>query len=90
MNKRVKRLLNETVQSSRQEEIGLVDVGFCSIHVVANAFKKALVNFGKPLEDLVLALFYFFRLSSSRRDDFEKNREDLGLNESLHLCRLGG
>ena len=40
VNKRVKRLLNETVKSSRQEEIGLVDVGFCSIHVVANGFKE--------------------------------------------------
>ena len=88
VNKRVKPLLNETVQSSRQEEIGLIDVGFCSIHVVANAFKKALVNFGKPLEDIVLDLFYFFRLSSSRREYFEKKiQEDLGLNESLHFVR---
>ena len=88
VNKTIKRLLNESVKKARGNgSPGLVDVGFCTIHAVSNSFRKAIEHFGKPIEDLVINLYYFFKMSSARREDFEKVQHDLGMDEPLHFVR---
>jgi len=63
VNKTIKRLLNDSVKRARgNESPGLVYIGFCTIHVVSNSFRKVIEHYGKPLEDLVINLFYFFRM----------------------------
>ncbi|KAJ8033350.1 hypothetical protein HOLleu_23560 [Holothuria leucospilota] len=57
VNKSIKRQLESAVVEGGAK--GLVDVGFCTIHVVHNAFRKALDNFGGAAENLCLDLFYF-------------------------------
>lgn len=88
VNKTVKRLLNNSVKQARGNGApGLVDIGFCTIHVVSNSFRKAIEHYGKALEDLIINLYYFFKSSSARREDFEKVQNDLGLDEQLHFIR---
>ena len=86
VNKGIKRLLDNAVKDVRSQG-GFLDIWFCSLHVVSNAFRKAVEHFGREVEDLVIELFYFSRMSSARREDFEKIQNDLGLDEPLHFTK---
>ena len=79
VNKSIKRQLESAAVEGGAK--GLVDIGFCTIHVVHNAFRKALDNFGEAAENLCLDLFYFFKLSSASREDYKEEQVNLELDE---------
>lgn len=70
VNKAVCRILNEKVKIERQNS--LIDIGFCSLHLLHNAFRYGLAEFGTNASDLVIALYHYFDGWPSRREDFNK------------------
>lgn len=82
VNKTVFRSLNEKVKVDRNRP--LIDIGFCNLHLLHNAFMKGLVEFGINASDLVIALYHYFDGWPSRREDFntvlaEKNFKEVNL-----------
>ena len=67
--------------SYRSRSCLTADAGFCSFHVMHSAFRKGLEAYGSGCEELALDLYYFFKISSARREDFGQFQEDLGLEE---------
>jgi hypothetical protein len=64
----------------------LVDIGSCNLHKVHNAFGRSLSVYGKDAEELALKLFYWFKHSAARREDFRGVQLDLELDD-LFLLR---
>ena len=63
----------------------LVDTGSCQIHVAHNSFRKGIEAYGEAIENLCIDLFYFFKLSASRRDDYLAIQQKLDLEEIVFL-----
>ena len=63
----------------------LVNTGSCQLHVVHNTFRKRLESYGEDIEILCIDLFYFFKLSAARREDFLKIQQKLDLGEIVFL-----
>ena len=53
------------------------------IHVCHNSFLRGLSQYGNNVEELCLALYYFFKCSSCRRQDLFAIEDSLGLEELL-------
>ena len=64
----------------------LVDIGSCNLHKVHNAFGRSLLIYGKDAEELALKLFYWFKHSAARREDFKAIQFELEL-EDVFLLR---
>lgn len=64
VNKKVFRLVNEIMVDDRGQ--GLVDVGFCNLHVVNNSFQKGIEEFGETACDLLVDIYYYFKKYPSR------------------------
>ena len=63
----------------------LVNTGSCQLHVVNNTFRKKLESYGEDIENLCIDLFYFFKLSAARREDFLKIQQKLVLGQVVLL-----
>ena len=63
----------------------LVYTDSCQLHVVHNTFRKGLESYGEDIEILCIDLFYFFKLSATRREDFLKIQQKLDLDEVVFL-----
>lgn len=83
VNKTVHRLMNEEVFTLRNKK--LVDLGFCNIHVLHNAFKKGLTKFGTDASDLIIAVHSFFDGWPSRWEDFTEIQNEVGLPNQKFL-----
>ena len=83
VNKAIKSKLNAKLQDNFKQK--LVDTGSCQLHVVHNAFRRGVQAFGEEVENLCIDLFYFFKLSPSRREDFAEIQQKLGLDEVVFL-----
>lgn len=77
VNKAVLRKLDEEVLKIRNKP--LINIGSCSLHIVHNAFEKALKNIGDDASDLIIKIFYWFKRSALRCSDFRKIQDDLKL-----------
>ena len=55
----------------------------CLIHVCHNSFHRGLSQYGNNAEELCLALYYFFKCSSCRRQDLFEIEDSFGLEELL-------
>ena len=53
------------------------------IHVCHNSFHGALSRYGNNVEELCLALYYFFKHSSCRKQDLIKIEDSLDMEELL-------
>ena len=53
----------------------------CNLHVVHNSFRKGLNAYGEDAEQLCLDLFYWFKLSPCKREDFRDIVEKLDFEE---------
>lgn len=87
VNKKVFYLMNEELKSTREK--GLVDFGFCNIHMIHNAFQKGLEELGSDASDLILAIYYYFKDWPSRWEDFTKIQESKELPNKhfiKHAC----
>lgn len=77
VKKTVIRLMNDSLILLGRKK--LIDVGTCNIHIVHNAFRKGLEDFGDNALDMILFLYNFFDGQTSRWEDFEKIQSDLKL-----------
>lgn len=68
VNQKVFLLMNEDVKAVRGK--GLVNLGFCNIHMVHNAFQKGLEELGSDASELIISLYSFFKDWPSRWEDF--------------------
>ena len=63
----------------------LVNTGSCQLHVVHTTFRKGIESYEEDIENLCIDLFYFFKLSAARREDFLKIQQKLDLDEVVFL-----
>jgi hypothetical protein len=68
VNKTVKRLIDENLKALQLP--ATIDLGPCLLHTVQNAFRAGLAHI-PVVEDLILDLHSWFRLSAARREDFK-------------------
>ena len=87
--------VNKTVQANINAKLKqcfkrqLVNTGSCQLHVVHNTFRKGLESYAKDIENLCIDLFYFFKLSATRRENFLKIQQKLGLDEVVFVRHVG-
>ena len=64
---------------------GLLQFIPCNLHVVHNSFKKGLKVYGSEAKDLAVDLFFFFKSSPCKREDFKEVESSLGFDEELFI-----
>ena len=79
VNKSIKKSINNKLQEQFKRQ--LVDTGSWQIHVAHNSFQKGIEVYGEAIENLCIDLFYFFKLSASRREDYLAIQQKLDLDE---------
>ncbi|CAI6357860.1 unnamed protein product [Macrosiphum euphorbiae] len=77
INKKVLRLMNEELWIIRKKK--LIDIGFCNIHLLHNAFLKGLKVFGENVSDLIVLMHNFFDGWPSRLEDFERIQTEMNM-----------
>ncbi|KAL4152998.1 hypothetical protein QTP88_000831 [Uroleucon formosanum] len=77
VNKKVFRLVNEGIKSSRGH--GLIDIGSCNINIVHNAFLKGLDNYGSDVSEFVIIVYYFFKGWPKRWEDYSIIQNEKGI-----------
>lgn len=55
--------------------MSLINIGSCGLHTVHNSFKKGVEDSGWGVEDVLKSLYYLFKESPARREDFFKVTE---------------
>ena len=89
MNQMSKKQLRQTsTVSSRQIIRELVDTGPCQLHVVHNSFRKGVEGYGSDVENLCIDIYYFFKWSPSRREDYADVQQKLNLDEFVFLWHV--
>ena len=83
VSKSIKQNINNKLQENFKRQ--LVDTGSCQIHVACNSFGKGIEAYGEAVENLCIDLFYFFKLSASRREDYLAIQQKLDLDEIVLL-----
>ena len=66
----------------------LIDISTCNIHKIHNAFSKAYDSFGSDVEDLGIEIYYYFKTSPVRMEDFEQVQCQLGIPQHVFLRHL--
>ena len=84
VNKSIKGSIDTAVKGAGAE--GLVDVGFCFIHKIHNAFKAGNTAFGIHALDFAMNIFTWFHLYPARQEDFKFVQDDENL-ENLKFLR---
>ena len=84
-----KQLRQTSTVSSRQSyQRELVDTGPCQLHVVHNSFRKGVEGYGSDVENLCIDIYYFFKLSPPRREDYADVQQKLNLDEFIFLWHV--
>ena len=83
VNKAIKTNINSKLKANYQRE--LVDTGPCQLHVVHNSFRKGVEGYGSDVENLCIDMYYFFKLSPPRREDYADVQQKLNLDEFVFL-----
>ena len=52
VNKTIFQKMNELISGDHPEFKGLIDLGFCTLHTVHNAFGKGIEQYGKDIDNL--------------------------------------
>ena len=79
VNKAIKTNINSKLKANYQRE--LVDTGPCQLHVVHNSFRKGVEGYGSDVENLCIDIYYFFKLSPPRREDYADVQQKLNLDK---------
>ena len=79
VNKTIFRKVNERISQDHPNFSGLVDLGYCTIHMVHNAFGKALEQYGKDIDQLCTDLHSQFKYSATRNEDFKELQIEMDL-----------
>lgn len=86
--------VNKTVWNKVNEEVkylgypGLMQFIPCNLHVIHNSFREGLKVYGETAEEFALDLFYFFKSSPCKREDFRNVQEDLGFDEESFVRHI--
>ena len=83
-----KQLRQSSIVSSRQIIRELVDTGPYQLHVVHNSFRKGVEGYGSDVENLCIDIYYFFKLSPPRREDYADVQQKLNLDEFVFLWHV--
>ena len=84
-----KAILNEVNKCLIEAKLPkLVDIGSCNLHVVLNSFGEGLGVFGTEAENLCLELYYWFKCSAARKEDFKSVQIELDLDENFILRHI--
>ena len=83
-----KQLRQTSTVSPRQIIRELVDTGPCQLHVVHNSFRKGVEGYGSDVENLCIYIYYFFKLSPPRREDYADVQQKLNLGEFVFLWHV--
>ena len=83
VNKSIKQNINNKLEEHFKRQ--LVDTGSCQMHVAHNSFRKGIEAYGEAIENLCIDLFYFFKLSASRRENYLAIQQKLDLDEIVFL-----
>ena len=74
VNKSFKSKIDSAVKEAGAP--GLVDVGFCYIHAIHNAFKAGNQMFGLKALDFAKNVFYLFHMYPARDEDLKQIQDD--------------
>lgn len=61
---------------SNNHNISLLNIGSCGLHIVHNSFKSGAVASGWDIESVLKSLYYLFKDSPARREDYLKVASD--------------
>ena len=86
VNKTIWRNVSEMLKE--QGFPGLMSFIPCNLHVIHNAFRKGLDIFGAHAESLAIDLFYWFKSSAARREDWSLTMAELELDEKLFIRHI--
>ncbi|XP_016656479.1 uncharacterized protein LOC103307998 [Acyrthosiphon pisum] len=84
VNKKVYRLMNGECLAVRNQK--LLNIGFCNIHLLHNAFCKGISVLGEEASDLIILIHNYFTGLPSRWDDFEQIQRDKEI-PNLHFVK---
>ena len=71
VNKTIFWHMNELILQDHQEFPGWIDLGSFTIHIIHNAFGKGIDQYGKDIDQLCMDLYFLFKHSASRHEDFK-------------------
>ena len=83
VNKAIKTNINSKLKANYRRE--LVGTGPCQLHVVHYSFRKGVEGYGSDVENLCIDIYYFFKLSPPRRQDYADVQQKLNLDEFVFL-----
>ena len=84
VNKSIKSKIDSAVKEAGAP--GLVDVGFCYIHFIDNAFKAGNQMFGFEALDFAMNIFYWFHMYPARDEELKQIQDDENM-ENLKFFR---
>ena len=85
VNKAIKTIINSKLKANYQRA---VDIGPCQLHVIHNSFRKGVEGYGSEVENLCIDIYYFFKLSPPRREDYADVQQKLNLDEFVFLWHV--
>ena len=77
VNKAIFKKMNELITQDHPDFMGLIDLGFCSIHIIHHAFGEGLEQYGKGIDQLCIDLYSLFKYSAARQEDLRKFQQDM-------------
>ncbi|GBM66403.1 hypothetical protein AVEN_274342-1 [Araneus ventricosus] len=66
----------------------LLNIGSCGLHIMHNAFKAGCIASTWGIGDFLTSLYYLFKNSPARRDDFLKESEGALPKKFIRICGL--
>lgn len=79
INKAIMSKLGNLIKTKAPEHPGLTDIGSCNMHIVHNSFGKGIDEYGTVVEHLCLNLYYLFKHSAARREEYKSLQIDLDI-----------
>ena len=83
VNKAIEAQMNKKLTECKLPT--LLYIGSCNLHKVHNSCAKSLTVFGKDAEQLVIKLFYWFKHSAARQEDYRTVQYNVDLGELVLL-----
>ena len=73
-------------QMKRDSNVSLIDIGSCGLHIVPGAFKKATKASTWEVDEFLKSLFWLFKDTPARRQDFGKATKNPNPVFPLRFC----
>lgn len=86
INQKIWRLMNQGLL--QEDKHGLLPLLVCNIHMVHNAFREGIQEFGEEAESLCFDLHAWFKIAPCKEEDFRSLGENISMDESLFLRHI--